>query len=195
MLLKQAPELGNDDDYVDQLAAQVWGDFAQEITRHMSPRGGYYGPSTQSVSANVPQGERVGATPDGRRAKAPLADYASPSPGADRHGRTAVLKSAAKLDYVLASNGTILNSKRHPSAIKGEAQLDRLAALIRSFIDLGGMQVQFDILSAGVLREAQQHPEVYRDLGVMVAGDGALVAMHDKDLQEQIIARTAHALG
>jgi pyruvate formate-lyase/glycerol dehydratase family glycyl radical enzyme len=195
MLLNKAPKFGNDDDYVDQLAAQVWRDFAQEITRHMPPRGGYYGPSTQSVSANVPQGERVGATPDGRRAKAPLADNASPSPGADRHGPTAVLKSAAKLDYVLASNGTILNLKLHPSALKGEAQLDRFAALIRSFIDLKGMQVQFNILSAGVLREAQQHPEAYRNLVVKVAGYSALFAMLDKDLQEQIIARTTHALG
>mgnify|MGYP000471319169 CR=1 FL=1 len=98
----------------------------------------------------MPQGERVGATPDGRRAKAPLADNASPSPGADRHGPTAVLKSAAKLDYVLASNGTILNLKLHPSALTGEAQLDRFAALIRSFIDLKGMQVQFNILTADV---------------------------------------------
>ena len=85
--------------------------------------------------------------------------------------------------------------KLHPSGLKGEAQLDRFAALIRSFIDLKGMQVQFNILSADVLREAQQHLEAYRNLAVKVAGYRALFAMLHKDLQEQIIARTTHALG
>ena len=195
MLLNLAPKFGNDDDDVDRLAALVWREFAEEITRHTPPRGGYYGPSTQSVSANVPQGQRVGATPDGRRAKAPLADNGSPSPGADRNGPTAVLKSAAKLDYVLASNGTILNLKLHPSALKGEAQLDRFVALVRAFIDLKGMQVQFNILSADALRQAQQHPEEYRHLTVKVAGYSAHFVMLDQDLQEQIIARTTHTLG
>jgi formate C-acetyltransferase len=193
-MLLQAPKFGNDDDYVDGIAAQVWRDFAQEITRYTPPRGGYYGPSIQSVSANVPQGERVGATPDGRRARAPLADNASPSPGADRHGPTAVLKSAAKLDYVLASNGTILNLTLHPTALKREDQLDRFTALIRSFIDLKGMQVQFNILSADVLRDAQRHPENYRNLVVKVAGYSALFALLDADLQDQLIARTTHVL-
>ncbi len=195
MLLNLAPKFGNDDDDVDRLAALVWRDFAEEIARHTPPRGGYYGPSTQSVSANVPQGQRVGATPDGRRARAPLADNGSPSPGADRHGPTAVLRSAAKLDYVLASNGTILNLKLYPSALNGEAQLDRFVALIRAFIDLKGMQVQFNILSAEVLRQAQQHPEEYRNLVVKVAGYSARFVMLDTDLQEQIIARTTHTLG
>ena len=192
MLLNRAPKYGNDDDYVDQLAAQVFREFAQEITQYTPPRGGYYGPSIQSVSGNVPQGQRVGATPDGRWAGAPLADNASPSPGSDRRGPTAVLKSAAKLDSVLASNGTILNLKFHPSALSGEAQLRKFVALIRTFVDLKGMQVQFNVLSADVLREAQQRPESYRNLVVKVAGYSALFCMLDKDLQDQIIARTTH---
>jgi len=179
---------------VDLFAAQLFREYAQEITRHTPPRGGYYGPSIQSLSGNVPQGRRVGATPDGRRAGAPLADNASPSPGADRRGPTAVMQSAAKLDAVLASNGMILNLKFHPSALRGEGQLRKFAALIRSFVDLKGMQVQFNVLSAEVLREAQLHPEQYRNLVVKVAGYSALFSMLDKELQDQIIARTTHAL-
>ncbi len=194
LLLNRAPKYGNDDDYVDLLAAQVFREFASEITRHTPPRGGYYGPSTQSVSGNVPQGQRVGATPDGRHAGAPLADNASPSPGADTKGPTAVLQSAAKLDYVLASNGTILNLKFHPSALRGEGQLRKFVALLRSFVDLKGMQVQFNVISADVLRDAQLHPENYRNLVVKVAGYSALFSMLDKELQDQIIARTTHYL-
>jgi formate C-acetyltransferase len=194
LLLNRAPKYGNDDDSVDLLAAQLFREYAQEITRYTPPRGGYYGPSIQSLSGNVPQGRRVGATPDGRRAQAPLADNASPSPGADRRGPTAVLQSAAKLDAVLASNGAILNLKFHPSALRGEGQLRKFVALLRSFVDLKGMQVQFNILSAEVLREAQLHPEQYRNLVVKVAGYSALFSMLDKELQDQIIARTTHAL-
>ena len=195
LLLNRAPKYGNDDDAVDRLAAQVFREYAHEITRHAPPRGGYYGPSIQSLTANVPQGHRVGATPDGRRARAPLADNASPSPGADQKGPTAVLKSVAKLDHVLASNGTILNLKFHPSALRGEGQVRKFVALLRSFVDLKGMQVQFNILSAEVLREAQAHPEQYRNLVVKVAGYSALFSTLDKELQDQLIARTTHYLG
>jgi formate C-acetyltransferase len=195
LLLNRAPKYGNDDDEVDRLAAQVFREYAHEITRHTPPRGGYYGPSIQSLTANVPQGHRVGATPDGRRARAPLADNASPAPGADTKGPTAVLKSVAKLDHVLASNGTILNLKFHPSALRGEEQVRKFVALLRSFVDLKGMQVQFNILSADLLREAQAHPEQYRNLVVKVAGYSALFSTLDKELQDQLIARTTHYLG
>lgn len=194
LLLNRAPKYGNDDDYVDLLAAQVFCEYAREITQHTPPRGGYYGPSIQSLSANVPQGQRVGATPDGRRARSPLADNASPSPGADTHGPTAVLKSVAKLDHMRASNGTILNLKFHPSALGGEERLRKFVALIRSFVDLKGLQVQFNVISADVLREAQAHPEQYRNLVVKVAGYSALFSMLDKELQDQIISRTTHYL-
>ncbi len=195
LLLNRAPKYGNDDDYVDLLAAQVFREFAHEIRQYTPPRGGYYGPTTQSLTANVTYGQRVGATPDGRHARAPLADNSSPSPGADKNGPTAVLKSVAKLDHVLASNGTILNLKFHPSALNGEERLRKFVALIRTFVDLKGMQVQFNVVSADVLREAQAHPEQYRNLVVKVAGYSALFSTLDKELQDQIIARTTHYLG
>jgi len=105
-----------------------------------------------------------------------------------------VLKSVAKLDHVLASNGTILNLKFHPSALRGEEQVRKFVALLRSFVDLKGMQVQFNILSADLLREAQAHPEQYRNLVVKVAGYSALFSTLDKELQDQLIARTTHYL-
>ncbi|MHB1413672.1 MAG: glycyl radical protein [Chloroflexota bacterium] len=195
MLLNRAPKYGNDDDYVDVLAKQVFRDFCREISQYKPARGGYYSATFQSLTANVPYGQRVGATPDGRRASEPLADNVSPTAGSDANGPTAVLKSVAKLDHALATTGTILNLKFHPSALEGEDRLRKFASLIRSFVDLKGFQVQFNIISADILREAQAHPERYRNLVVKVAGYSAFFATLDRKLQDQLIERTTHYLG
>nr|MDA8216143.1 glycyl radical protein [Dehalococcoidales bacterium] len=115
--------------------------------------------------------------------------------GSDANGPTAVLKSVAKLDHALATTGTILNLKFHPSALEGEDRLRKFASLIRSFVDLKGFQVQFNVISADVLREAQSHPERYRNLVVKVAGYSAFFATLDRKLQDQLIERTTHYLG
>jgi len=195
LLLNRAPKYGNDDDYVDSLAAEVFRAFAEEMAQYEPPRGGWYGVTLQSLTANVPYGQRTGATPDGRRAGEPLADNASPAPGTDANGPTAVLKSVAKLDHALAANGTILNLKFHPSAMEGEERRRKFVSLIRSFVDLKGFQVQFNVVSADVLRDAQAHPEQYRHLVVKVAGYSAYFATLDRKLQDQLIARTTHYLG
>jgi formate C-acetyltransferase len=192
MLLNWAPKYGNDDDSVDQIARQVLNEFVAEIERYTPARGGHYAPTTQSLTVNVPYGKNVGATPDGRRAGEPLADNSSPSAGTDTHGPTATVKSVAKLDHVVVSNGTILNLKFHPTALHGEGRLRKFGNLIRSFFDLKGFQVQFNVLSPEKLRDAQRHPERYRNLIVKVAGYSAYFTSLDKELQEQLIARTTY---
>ncbi|HTX53577.1 MAG TPA: glycyl radical protein [Candidatus Baltobacteraceae bacterium] len=192
LLLNRAPKFGNDDDAVDALARDVASAYVSEVAKYRPLRGGVVGPSTQSLTANVPAGAKVGATPDGRRTGEPLADNNSPTAGTDLGGPTAVLKSVAKLDHTLISNGTILNLKFHPSALAGEGRLRKFVAMIRSFFDLKGFQVQFNVISADMLREAQAHPEQYRNLVVKVAGYSALFSSLDRKLQDQLIARTAH---
>jgi formate C-acetyltransferase len=192
MLLNWAPKYGNDDDSVDQIARQVLNEFVAEIERYTPARGGHYAPTTQSLTVNVPYGKNVGATPDGRHAGEPLADNSSPSAGTDTHGPTATVKSVAKLDHVVVSNGTILNLKFHPTALHGEGRLRKFGNLIRSFFDLKGFQVQFNVLSPEKLRDAQRHPERYRNLIVKVAGYSAYFTSLDKELQEQLIARTTY---
>jgi formate C-acetyltransferase len=108
------------------------------------------------------------------------------------HGATATLRSVAKLDHAYATHGTILNMKFHPTAVSGDARLAKFAALIRSFFDLQGFQVQFNIVSAETLRAAQKTPEKYRNLVVKVAGYSALFTSLDEHLQNQIIARTEY---
>jgi formate C-acetyltransferase len=103
-----------------------------------------------------------------------------------------VIRSAAKLDHREASNGTLLNIKLSPESVAGEAGLENLAALIRTYFQLGGQHVQFNVIDSAVLRDAQAHPEQYRDLVVRVAGFSVLFTSIDRVLQEDIIERTVH---
>jgi len=194
ILLNKAPKYGNDDDSVDLLTRKTLGYFLHKCHQMRHTWGGRYGPTPQGVSANVPMGTSVGATPDGRKAGEPLADNTSPSAGTDLNGPTAVLKSVAKLDHELASNGTILNLKLHPSALESNEGVHKFSALIRSFFDIKGMQVQFNIISVEDLLDAQEHPEEYQTLVVKVAGYSAQFNSLDRRLQNQIIARTTHEL-
>ena len=190
-LINRVPKYGNDDDRVDQFAAR-WGDrYCDLVEQYRTIRGGVYQPGFYTVSAHVPMGANVGATPDGRHAGAPLADGGlSPTAGRDRRGATAVLQSVSKLNLKLASNGTLLNMKFLPSFFDGPEALDKFATLLRGFAALHIPHVQFNVVSAETLRAAQANPEEYRSLVVRVAGYSAYFTELDKDLQDEIIRRT-----
>lgn len=195
LLLNRAPKYGNDDDEVDGIARAVSSRFLTSFKRFRNVRGGRFEPGLQSISAHGLFRHAVAATPDGRRAHMLLADGGiSPAQGRDRHGPTAVIKSAAKLDHLESSNGTLLNIKLSPQSVAGQAGLDNLIALIRSYFQLGGQHVQFNVVDAAVLRDAQVHPETHRDLIVRVAGFSVLFTTIDRVLQEDIIERTEHCL-
>lgn len=192
VMLNQAPKFGNDDDAADELARLAARIYCEEVEKYTNPRGGPFQAGLYPVSANVPLGTVVGALPDGRLAGTPLADGVSPVSGRDINGPTAAAKSVAKLDHEIASNGTLFNQKFHPSALRGEAGYGNLASLVRTYFSLGGLHVQFNIISKEILQEAQQNPEQYRGLVVRVAGYSAFFTSLDKSLQEDIIARTEH---
>jgi pyruvate formate-lyase/glycerol dehydratase family glycyl radical enzyme len=192
IMLNQAPKFGNDDDAADELARIAARIYCEEVEKYTNPRGGRFQAGLYPVSANVPLGACVGALPDGRFSGTPLADGVSPVSGRDLNGPTAAAKSVAKLDHEIASNGTLFNQKFHPTALRGETGLGNLAALVRSYFSLGGLHVQFNVISKEILEEAQQNPEQYRGLVVRVAGYSAFFTSLDKSLQEDIIARTEH---
>jgi len=136
-------------------------------------------------------GSRVGATPDGRKAWEPVSEGISPVQGADMHGPTAVIKSAAKMDQVRTS-GTLLNQKFSPSLLQGEEGINNLAHLVRSYFKLDGHHIQLNVITGETLRAAQANPEKYRDLIVRVAGYSDYFCDLNKALQDEIIARTEH---
>jgi formate C-acetyltransferase len=128
--------------------------------------------------------------PDGRSAGKPLSEGISPVQGADTNGPVAVLQSAAKIDH-LRTGGTLLNQKFTPEFFNGEVALSNLTALIRTYFRLNGHHIQFNVVNASTLRNAQKHPEMYRDLIVRVAGYSDYFNDLGSDLQEEIILRTA----
>lgn len=201
LLLNRAPKYGNDDDSVDLLLRDAYGMFIDELSHFHNTRfgrgpiGGTYYAGTSSISANVPSGSVVPATPDGRRAFAPVAEGCSPSSGTDTLGPTAVFKSVAKLPTEKICGGVLLNQKLSPASLSSPADKEKLAILLRTFFDdLKGWHVQYNIVSRQTLLSAQKDPESYRDLVVRVAGYSALFTTLAPETQNDIIARTEHAL-
>ena len=184
------PKYGNDIYEVDMFAREVANTYTKEVEKYTNFRGGKFQAGLYPVSANVPLGGQTGATPDGRLAYTPIADGIGPASGRDVKGPTATANSVAKLEQGVASNGTLLNQKFHPSALAGMSGLTKFVALIRSYFDQKGMHMQFNVVTRETLLDAQKHPEKYKTLVVRVAGYSALFTTLSRSLQEDIIART-----
>ncbi|TNM60988.1 glycyl radical protein [Aliirhizobium smilacinae] len=189
-LLDSAESFGNDIDDVDLIARKCAQIYCLEVEKYKNPRGGQFQAGIYPVSANVLFGKDVGALPDGRPAKAPLADGVSPRQGKDHLGPTAAANSVAKLDHFIASNGTLYNQKFLPSALAGDNGLRNFASLVRSYFDQKGMHVQFNVIDRETLLAAQKDPEAHRDLVVRVAGYSAQFVVLAKEVQDDIISRT-----
>ena len=184
------PKYGNDIYDVDMFARKVASTYTKEMEKYKNVRGGTFQAGLYPVSANVPLGSQTGATPDGRLAYTPIADGIGPVSGRDVKGPTATANSVAKLDQIVASNGTLLNQKFHPSALAGMDGLYKFTALIRSYFDQKGMHMQFNVVTRQTLIDAQNHPEKYKTLVVRVAGYSALFTTLSRSLQDDIINRT-----
>ncbi|MDK7197929.1 formate C-acetyltransferase/glycerol dehydratase family glycyl radical enzyme [Actinotignum sanguinis] len=189
------PKYGNDLSWVDDLASFVTDQYTSSVYRFRSPHGGYFIPGLFSLSSNTPMGRQVGALPSGRAARTPLGDGGiSPKHGMDTNGPTAVVSSVASWDHSAAINGVNLNMKFVPAMLKQPADRQKLIDLIRSYFVMGGMHIQFNILSGETLRAAQREPEKYRGLVVRVAGYSAFFVELDREIQDEIISRTVQEL-
>lgn len=190
-MLNKAPKYGNDIEWVDAIAFDWAKKFADQLAVYTNVRGGPYQMGLYTVSAHVPMGQNVGATPDGRKAKEPLADGGmSPVYGRDSKGPTAVLKSVSRVKSEYGSNGTLLNMKFLPSLFSTEIGVSKFVRLIKAFIKLKIIHVQFNVVNREDLLAAQQKPELYRSLTIRVAGYTAYFTELAPDLQREIIART-----
>ncbi len=190
-LLNRTPRYGNDDDRADSLMRDAFEAYFEAIDGRPTPRGGTYRINMLPTTVHIYFGSVVGATPDGRRAAAPLSEGISPVQGADRNGPTAVLKSVTKMDHV-RTGGTLLNQKLTPQLLVGDEGLERLVDLLRTYFAMDGHHIQFNVVDTATLRAAQEKPEQYRDLIVRVAGYSDYFCDLSKALQEEIITRTEH---
>jgi formate C-acetyltransferase len=191
LLLNKTPRYGNDDDAADDLMVRVFEAYFGAVDGRPNTRGGTYHINLLPTTVHVYFGSVIGATPDGRRAGAPVSEGVSPVQGADRQGPTAVLRSVAKMDQV-RTGGTLLNQKFTPALLADDAGRRGLVQLIRTYFRLGGHHVQFNVVDADTLRAAQAHPETHRDLIVRVAGYSDYFCDLGRALQDEIIARTEH---
>jgi formate C-acetyltransferase len=192
-LIFHTPKYGNDDDYADENASKIFEIFYNAINGRPTYKGGTLRINLLPTTSHVYFGSKVGATADGRKALQPLSEGISPVQGADTKGPTAVVNSAAKIDH-LKTGGTLLNQKISPSMFDSESGISKLVALIRGYFKMDGHHIQFNVVTADTLRNAQKHPEKYRDLIVRVAGYSDYFNDLSEELQNEIINRSEQQL-
>ena len=185
----KTPKYGNDDDYADDLMREIFDLYHDTIVGRPNMKGGKYGIDMLPTTCHVYFGDVLLATPNGRKAHKPVSEGISPEKSADTNGPTAVIKSCAKMDH-LATAGTLLNQKFTPNVVAGEAGLNNMASLVRSYFAMDGHHIQFNVVDRQTLIEAQKHPEDHKDLIVRVAGYSDFFRNLDKPLQDEIIERT-----
>ena len=193
IIINEVPHYGNDEEEVDGLASWALGKFAEIIRTERGPRG-YYCGGTFTMTAHVIFGSMLGATPDGRKAGEPIADAISSRQGFDKNGPTAYLRSAAKLPHGYLANGDQLNIRFSPTCVEGRDGTEKLRSLLSTYFDLGGMQVQFNVVSTDQLRAAQKNPEDYQDLVVRIAGFSVFFISLREEVQNDFITRTEQSL-
>ncbi len=194
ILINHAPKYGNDIDEADEMAAWVAKLYCDCVRNKPTVRGGVFRPGLFCLSSNTPLGRQVCALPSGRLSGTPLGDGGlSPKHSMDTHGPTAAAKSVSKIPQTLAINGVNYNLKFLPTILKTTRDRQKLTDLIRTYFMIGGMHIQFNILTKETLINAQKHPEKHRCLVVRVAGYSAFFIELDKDIQDEIISRTEHS--
>lgn len=190
-LIYETPKYGNNNDYADKHTVKIFDAFYESINGKPTARGGVFRINLLPTTSHVYFGSVIEAMPDGRKAHEPLSEGISPVQGTDRKGPTAVVQSAAKIDH-LKTGGTLLNQKFSPSFFNDQAGVEKFIRLIRSYFKIDGHHIQFNVVNADTLREAQKHPEKHEDLIVRVAGYSDYFNDLGTDLQNEIIKRTEH---
>jgi formate C-acetyltransferase len=195
LLINEAPKYGNDDDYADGIARELSRFWAQDVAKYSSPetgrkfRAGYL-----SWNYYIDNGPKLASTPDGRKRGKFLSNGVQPVQGRDLKGPTAAFKSVCKLGYDVVPNGASYVVTLSPATFRDEEHLRKFASLLRGYEKLGGTSMQVNLVDAQTLKDAQKHPENYQNLLVRVTGYNAYFVMLGKEMQDEIIARTAHQL-
>lgn len=193
IILNKVDKYGNDRERVDGYANRMIRAYNAEMVKYRDSRGGTYENCILSTSFNVLQGKTIGATPDGRLAGEPVSDNASPMVGRDVTSPTATIKSVASIDQSDCNNGALFNIKFDPNIVQGEAGREILRNVIQSYFDMNGEHIQINVVDAETLLDAQEKPQDYKNLLVRVAGYSAYFVELDREVQNNIIGRTAHS--
>ena len=188
-ILKNGPKYGNDDDYVDSIAVELVDRVNACVKSKKLSRGGHFKPSYSSYGLNIYEGIMEPATPNGRLAADPISNAISPCNGSEKNGPTAAMKSVAKLDHTKVGYGDSFNMKMPLSLLDTQKGLESFENLVKTYFDLGGFHVQFNVINEETLRDAQVNPEMYDDLVVRVSGYSAYFNQLGRSIQDDLIER------
>lgn len=189
LVRNKTPKFGNDDEYADDIMKFVFEFYRNQVSGRPNMLGGTYRINMLPTTCHVYFGDVMTASTNGRLAHKPVSEGISPEKGADTNGPTAVVKSCAKMDH-LQTGGTLLNQKFTPSVVSGEEGLEQMANLVRTYFNMDGHHIQFNVIDRETLIRAQKNPEDYKDLIVRVAGYSDHFRNLSKALQDEIIDRT-----
>lgn len=189
-IIHEAPHFGNADAQADEMMRWVLTQYYGFTKKCYSKRAKHFKAGLYGAADHVGQGYSTWATADGRLAGTPIADAASPVQGRDVCGPTAVLASSLCYDHSLYMDGVCLNLRIHPSALSNQEGVDKLRDLVKAYMENGGAEIQFNVVSSETMRKAQLHPEEFRDLVVRIAGYSAYFVELSEDCQNDLITRT-----
>lgn len=188
-LKNKYPKWGNDNDEIDEFANKLWDLYCNEVSKFTPLRGGKYSAGAYSMGIHVMEGFFTQPTADGRKAMEAISNSLSPVNGVEKNGITAIMNSISKLDYTLATNGVAVNVRIHPQNFEAQENIEKFSHLLRGYFELGGMQIQPNVVSSETLRDAQKNPENYTDLIVKVGGYNATYIDLGTPIQNDIINR------
>jgi len=192
-IINELPKFGNNIKEVDEIADEIVKYYAQEVTKHRNPAGQTYRARVSSATNYVYGSQILGASADGRKARDYYSDNLSPQMGADRNGPTAIVLSCGNVDFSKCAGGGVLDMKFHPSALASQEGRDKFIAVIKAYLQMGGLQAQINVLDNKVLLDAKKHPENYPDLIVRIWGFSAYFVAIPEKFQDHIIARSTLA--
>ncbi len=193
-ILSEVPHYGNGDPYADMEMKWICDVYYNACQECHSLRSKVYKSGLYGASDHVTQGYTTWATPDGRFTGEPVADASSPAQGRDMNGPTAVFESGVCFDHKHFIDGLAINLKIHPNALAGKDGIEKLRDMTLTYFENGGMECQFNVVSADVLRAAQKAPEEYKDLIVRIAGYSAYFVELSRDCQNDLIRRHDHTI-
>lgn len=190
----EAPKMGNNIDFVDDIAVWLLDTFSDALKGRKNCRGGIYRAGTGSAMFYLWHANEIGASPDGRLKKEPFGTNFSASIFADIKGPLSVIKSFSKPHFENAINGGPLTLEFHNSMFKDEDSVEKVAMLVKSFVELGGHQLQLNAVNLETLKDAQAHPEKYQQLVVRIWGWSAYFVELDKEYQDHVMLRQEYTL-
>lgn len=188
------PKMGEDNDYADSLGCALLASFDKALSGRKNERGGIYRAGTGTAMYYISHSEHLGATPDGRKKGEVIPANYSPSMYNRQLGPVSVIESFTKPDLAKDINGGPLTLEFDDSVFRNEENVHKLAMLVKSFIVMGGHQLQLNTLNLDTLLDAKKHPEKHRNLIVRVWGWSGYFVELDEVYQNHVIKRIQYAV-